>query len=367
MQLVASGPAPGRASAIVGQALRSSGRAMEPQTRAAMESGFGHDFARVRVHTGAQATASARAVRAVAYTVGDDIVFDSGAYAPNSSSGRRLLAHELTHVVQQRNAGTVAGQPAKGDGTLTMSRPGDHAEREAERIAAEVTAGRSGRVSERPAATMHGGWIGTGIGAAAGAGVGALIGSFFGPLGTLVGAGIGALAGGLLGYFLTRAPLFDMSTFQSPGPSGWRGAKFGCYRDGCTRPHRGWDIHATPGTNVYAVTSGTMVHNPFERDGCGTFLTLTSKSNPTHSYLYCHLSSREKPGDYTVGSKLGETGVSGNAQRDRPHLHFVVRRGGVPVDPSVEFREPSKVIEATRSSATSIDKTAPPPCAQCAM
>jgi hypothetical protein len=60
-----------------------------------------HDFSRVRLHTDAQAAESARAVNALAYTVGSDIVFASGQYAPSTASGRRLLAHELAHVVQQ--------------------------------------------------------------------------------------------------------------------------------------------------------------------------------------------------------------------------------------------------------------------------
>jgi hypothetical protein len=66
-----------------------------------MEARFGYDFSRVRVHTDATAAESARAVQALAYTVGEDIVFGAGRYAPATGAGQRLLAHELTHVVQQ--------------------------------------------------------------------------------------------------------------------------------------------------------------------------------------------------------------------------------------------------------------------------
>jgi hypothetical protein len=66
-----------------------------------MELRFGFDFSQVRVHTDAQAAESARAVNALAYTVGSDIVFGAGQYAPGTAAGKRLLAHELTHVVQQ--------------------------------------------------------------------------------------------------------------------------------------------------------------------------------------------------------------------------------------------------------------------------
>lgn len=73
-----------------------------------MESRFQTDFSRVRVHTDARASESARAVNALAYTVGRNLVFGSGQYRPASSGGMRLLAHELAHVVQQsHSAATV--------------------------------------------------------------------------------------------------------------------------------------------------------------------------------------------------------------------------------------------------------------------
>ncbi len=89
------------ALAEVHDALQSPGRPLEPTAREYMESRFDRDFSRVRVHTGPRASESARSVNALAYTVGQDIVFTEGAYSPQSSSGLRLLAHELTHTVQQ--------------------------------------------------------------------------------------------------------------------------------------------------------------------------------------------------------------------------------------------------------------------------
>jgi hypothetical protein len=90
------------APSIVHDVLRSSGRPLDPQTRAFFEPRFGHEFSRVRVHADARAAASARAVNALAYTIGDHVAFGHGQYAPDTPEGRRLLAHELTHVVQQR-------------------------------------------------------------------------------------------------------------------------------------------------------------------------------------------------------------------------------------------------------------------------
>lgn len=87
--------------AVVGPVLRSPGSPLDAATRTVMETQFNHDFGRVRVHTDERADASARAVHAIAYTVGQDIVFREGTFAPTTTAGRRLLAHELTHVVQQ--------------------------------------------------------------------------------------------------------------------------------------------------------------------------------------------------------------------------------------------------------------------------
>jgi hypothetical protein len=86
---------------IVQNVLDSPGQPLDAGTRAFMEPRFGADFSRVRVHTDAMAAESARAVNALAYTVGHDIVFGAGQYAPARSMGRQLLAHELTHVNQQ--------------------------------------------------------------------------------------------------------------------------------------------------------------------------------------------------------------------------------------------------------------------------
>jgi hypothetical protein len=85
------------------------GQPLPDSARSFLEPRFGHDFSKVRVHHDHQAAESARLVNAQAYTVGQDIVFGAGRYAPGTSSGQRLLAHELTHVVQQ--AATGSGQP----------------------------------------------------------------------------------------------------------------------------------------------------------------------------------------------------------------------------------------------------------------
>jgi len=98
--------------ASVGEALSGAGSPLGPALRAEMESSFGHDFSHVRVHTGAAAELSARAINANAYTANRDIVFGAGQFAPHTLHGRRLLAHELTHVVQQSQETQLQVAPA---------------------------------------------------------------------------------------------------------------------------------------------------------------------------------------------------------------------------------------------------------------
>lgn len=131
--------------------LHSPGQPLDSLTRDLMESRFGYDFCQVRVHTDAQAAASARAVNALAYTVADHVVFGAGNYAPSSSAGLRLIAHELTHVVQQTASETGADpyRAASSPGasamaslpdtrSLTMGPSDDRSERDADRVANAV-------------------------------------------------------------------------------------------------------------------------------------------------------------------------------------------------------------------------------------
>ena len=104
--------------------LSSVGRPLDDAARKFFSARFGHDFSQVRVHADAAAAQSARSLNALAYTVGRDIVFDAGRYDPNSVAGRRLLAHELAHVVQQggaASAGTAHGAP--GNPALIQRQP----------------------------------------------------------------------------------------------------------------------------------------------------------------------------------------------------------------------------------------------------
>ncbi len=111
------------------------GRALDAGLRQDMETRFGQDFSGVRVHTGTLAASSAAAVGARAYTVGNEIVLGAGSPNLGTPTGQRMLAHELTHVVQQRS-GPVDGRPAPGG--IRLSDPSDRFERQAEEVADQV-------------------------------------------------------------------------------------------------------------------------------------------------------------------------------------------------------------------------------------
>jgi hypothetical protein len=95
----AGAQAPASVPPSVALDLNKSGQPLDSLTREFMESRFGYDFGKVRVHTGEDAAASTREMGARAYTVGRDVVFGEGRYAPSTNEGKQLLAHELAHVV----------------------------------------------------------------------------------------------------------------------------------------------------------------------------------------------------------------------------------------------------------------------------
>jgi len=105
----------GMAPALVQATLRAGGAPLDGATRAFFEPRFGRDLSAVRLRTDTQAQQSARSVQAQAYTVGNDVVFGTGHYAPHTIAGRRLLAHELTHVLQQTGGGAAPGLQCKPD------------------------------------------------------------------------------------------------------------------------------------------------------------------------------------------------------------------------------------------------------------
>jgi hypothetical protein len=117
LQRGATAPALEVVPSTVQATLSTMGRPLDAATRAFIEPRFGHDFAGVRVHTDRQAAESAAAVGALAYTIGQHVVFGAGQYAPGTATGQRLLAHELAHVLQQTGSAQI-GAPGFGSAVL---------------------------------------------------------------------------------------------------------------------------------------------------------------------------------------------------------------------------------------------------------
>lgn len=134
LQRAGHGASSREAPPLVHDVLRAPGSPLDASTRRAMQRRLGHDLGNVRVHTDERAAASARAVDALAYTVGSSIVFDSGRYAPHDSLGRELLTHELVHTIQQGLT-----EPGPAGEQLLVGPPDSAAESEARRISSETT------------------------------------------------------------------------------------------------------------------------------------------------------------------------------------------------------------------------------------
>lgn len=126
-----------------------SGEPMQSSMRADMESALGHDFSKVRIHTDGSARALARTLGAHAFTIGEHVAFGPGLYRGNTADSRRLVAHELTHVVQQRR-GLSGNILRKGIGD-----PGDLYEQEADAVAERISRRAPSTSASRPTLTTH--------------------------------------------------------------------------------------------------------------------------------------------------------------------------------------------------------------------
>lgn len=139
-------PSTPSAESVIQRALHSPGQPLATHDREFFSTRLARDFSKVQVHDGSEAASAADAISATAFTVNNHIVFGAGQYAPRDPDGRRLLAHELTHVAQQSSSPDGLSQPIARDsnnssadtGNLRLSQPGDAAEVEADRVAAAI-------------------------------------------------------------------------------------------------------------------------------------------------------------------------------------------------------------------------------------
>ncbi len=141
-------PGPRYAPPAVHEVLGTAGKRLDADVRLAMQSRLGRDFTQVRVHTGSRADHAAASVSARAFTVGSDIVFGRGQYAPGTATGTSLLTHELTHVMQQQGTGSRQSN-------LLVGPAGTRQEQEAERLADSVPAVGSWASTLAPAAIVQ--------------------------------------------------------------------------------------------------------------------------------------------------------------------------------------------------------------------
>lgn len=184
---------------VVDETLSAPGRPLDENTRAFMEPRFGWDFSNVRIHADTRSAVAARSVQARAFTSGSNIVFGEGEYAPGTSTGRNLLAHELTHVVQQGGAarpaaGTHETAMGRSTGQTLAQRIGRKTIRGGEFIKASAALQLQKKIIQRKKKRKFLGGI---LGAIGGAVLGALVG---GPIGAIVGA----IGGALIGDRITR-------------------------------------------------------------------------------------------------------------------------------------------------------------------
>ena len=155
------------------------GQSLPESSRRYFEPRFSHDFSQVKIHTDSRANGLAKRINARAFTLGRNVVFGAGQYQPHNTAGQHLIAHELTHVVQQsshRSYGdTYRFAPQKSNNNV--------------------------QVQQRTGAALQGAWSwrGAGRGSLIGGVAGGALGAIFGPIGALVGLGAGALIGGLIG------------------------------------------------------------------------------------------------------------------------------------------------------------------------
>ena len=130
-----SGPPETDVPSLAWESVRSRGQGLDPATRDFMEERLGHDLSHVRVHADATAEKSAEALDARAFAIGQHVVFGAGHYAPSTQAGRALLAHELTHTIQQRGVPTATAE------NLVLGPTGTNLEHEADAAAAAVGQG----------------------------------------------------------------------------------------------------------------------------------------------------------------------------------------------------------------------------------
>lgn len=249
----------GRPGCGLAPSLGGNGQPLTPELQVAMQSRFAYDFSHVRIHADDRAAAVADAIGANAFTVENHIVFGTDKFAPHDPDGKRLIAHELAHVVQQQPRPRDAMLPTSFE-NLTLGRDGDATEREAERAAERVARGESVVIRVRAQNRLQADWVGAGIGALAGGVLGGIAGALVGgPIGALIGGGIGLLAGAIIGGLATGSKfpsyreIVGDTDVQTAITSAWSNTETAA--NATSRREEGFWIRLNTGTGKYEFTS----------------------------------------------------------------------------------------------------------------
>lgn len=250
--------------------------------RREMERAFGQDFSGVRAYTGRREPMEAIGAHAAAN--GEQVAF------AEASPSRKLVAHELTHVVQRRRAGGSGGVR----GSMKLSQPGDAAEQEAERVSESVVGGRTAEVS--------------------------------------------ALGG--IGAGISRKVSSKWQEMRKPA-SGKITGRFG--EDRGDHKHSGTDFACDPGSSVKSALDGQVIQTQGTSSSGGYGNRMVVKHSNTWQTTYNHLSSFEKSVGERVraGAKIAESGNTGNSTG--PHLHFEVVKNGKYVNPESYIGDKIKI------------------------
>jgi hypothetical protein len=268
----------------VHEALRAPGHSLDPQTRSFMEPRLGFDLSRVRVHTDAKAAQSAQDIDALAYTLGRDIVFAPAQYAPGSPAGRRVIAHELAHVMQQ-----AVTSPST---ELRLGEADTPQEREAEALASSFAGPEAGEAVLHPPSESGRAGVVQRIGPAGAAAAGAAVGLAAGIISFALALEYAqSLATRYPGWLntLPNCPCRESDVVADPGTWGRdRNPLLGWFHPGAASSYRSNAAYASvPGSAhgqqcTYDSTGNLLTEGP----GAGTPDSWSPNTNGGNHFLY---------------------------------------------------------------------------------
>jgi len=305
--------------------LRGSGHPLPGNVRTDMEQRFGADFSSVRIHSDSESAQLNRALSAQAFTQGRDIYMGEGQYNPGSASGKQLLAHELTHVIQQGAAPAAwtervplspapeVQRPERARGENGVTGPDDtdadyHTRGESRAIIPQHVA--SSRAEGQSGVVQRQDWLtGAGIGAA----LGGLVG---GPVGAMVGGAIGGMVGGLLApatvTFPDYATIVGDGTVKSETDKAWEETLNATTKT--SRREQGFWIRWNSKTNAFSIT-GRVTATPVPNDQTASVNLPAKPADSGDVFTVASFHTHTPTTFRTVGRPVGPSKADVNADK----------------------------------------------------